>query len=206
MLEVSFTTLTLYLPLFLLSPDIICISDTWLSSDIFSCEISIPYYCLFCLDRCKHGGGVAIYAHSVFHPPWFHSLSLHHLNYYWFPFSSPLVSFILQSSIVLVHTLMLFAILFIHYHFLSFIPVKSCPSWWLPCLYSHLQALHLPFCHISSNTDFQNLHQLVSSPTHFSHSGSPSVIDLVFVPPPFLLMSLIFLLLVLLTMYRFFCL
>ena len=90
--------------------------------------------------------------------------------------------------------------------FLSFIPVKSCPSWWLPCLYSHLQALHLPFCHISSNTDFQNLHQLVSSPTHFSHSGSPSVIDLVFVPPPFLLMSLIFLLLVLLTMYRFFCL
>ena len=118
MLEVSFTTLTLYLPLFLLCPDIICISETWLSSDIFSCEISIPYYSLFRLDCCRHGGGVAIYAHSVFHPPWFHSLSLHHLNCYWFPFGSRLVSFILQFSIVLLHTLMLFAISFIHYHFL----------------------------------------------------------------------------------------
>ena len=62
------------------SPDIVCISETWLSPEVLSLELNIPDYCLFRLDRSRHGGSVAIYAKSYLQPSVFqlpsHSLEL----------------------------------------------------------------------------------------------------------------------------------
>ena len=44
--------------------DIVCVVETWLDSDVQNTEISIPNYELVCLDRDRHGGGVAIYLAS----------------------------------------------------------------------------------------------------------------------------------------------
>ena len=43
------------------NPDIVCVVKTWLDSDVQNAEICIPNYELVCLDRNRHGGGVAIY-------------------------------------------------------------------------------------------------------------------------------------------------
>ena len=45
----------------LYKPDIICITETWLHSEIQDTELCIPNYELIRLDRDRHGGGVAIY-------------------------------------------------------------------------------------------------------------------------------------------------
>ena len=47
-----------------LSPDIICVSETWLSQDIPDNEIALINYQLFRKDRNRHGGGVLLYIHS----------------------------------------------------------------------------------------------------------------------------------------------
>ena len=46
------------------TPDVICVSETWLSADILDSEIYLPNYQLFRLDRNRRGGGVAMYIHS----------------------------------------------------------------------------------------------------------------------------------------------
>ena len=46
------------------SPDIICITETWLCSDIIDSEIFIDGYCLVRLDRDRHGGGIIMYVNS----------------------------------------------------------------------------------------------------------------------------------------------
>ena len=43
------------------SPDIVCITETWLSPDIADSEVSTPDYSLFRKDRNRRGGGVAMY-------------------------------------------------------------------------------------------------------------------------------------------------
>ena len=45
------------------SPDIICVSESWLSQDIPDHEIALINYQLFRKDRSQHGGGV-LYIHS----------------------------------------------------------------------------------------------------------------------------------------------
>ena len=40
-------------------PDVVCLVETWLCSDILDTEISIPNYSIVRLDRNRHGGGVA---------------------------------------------------------------------------------------------------------------------------------------------------
>ena len=45
----------------LYKPDIVCIVETWLGSDVLDSEICIPDYELTRLDRDRHGGGVIIY-------------------------------------------------------------------------------------------------------------------------------------------------
>ena len=45
----------------LYKPDIVCIVETWLGSDVLDSEICILDYELTCLDRDRHGGGVIIY-------------------------------------------------------------------------------------------------------------------------------------------------
>ena len=49
-----------------LSPDLICIVETWLYPDISNLEISLTGYQHCCLDRDRHGGGVLIYLRDVF--------------------------------------------------------------------------------------------------------------------------------------------
>ena len=64
-------------------PDLICINETWLSSDILNNEIAIQNFQLFRLDRNRHGGGVAICAHTSLHAIPLHpnnSLELNHLS------------------------------------------------------------------------------------------------------------------------------
>ena len=43
------------------NPDVICITETWLSQEISSEEISIPGYLLYRRDRNRHGSGVLMY-------------------------------------------------------------------------------------------------------------------------------------------------
>ena len=40
------------------NPDIVCIVETWLCTDIMDHEIDIPAYTLVRLDRNRHGGGI----------------------------------------------------------------------------------------------------------------------------------------------------
>ena len=49
-----------------LSPDLICVVETWLCSDISNSEISLTGYQLRRLDRDRHGGGVLNYLRDVF--------------------------------------------------------------------------------------------------------------------------------------------
>ena len=48
------------------SPDIICVVESWLDSNITDLEISLQGYSVIRLDRCRHGGGVLMYIKSVF--------------------------------------------------------------------------------------------------------------------------------------------
>ena len=48
------------------SSDIVCVVETWLYYDITDSEISIQGYHLVRLDHSRHGGGVLIYANSMF--------------------------------------------------------------------------------------------------------------------------------------------
>ncbi len=43
------------------NPDVICITDTWLSGEICDTELSIDGYFLYRRDRDRHGGGVLLY-------------------------------------------------------------------------------------------------------------------------------------------------
>ena len=43
------------------NPDVVCIAESWLCSDINDREIDIPSYTLIRLDRNRHGGGVLMY-------------------------------------------------------------------------------------------------------------------------------------------------
>ena len=49
-----------------LHPHIICIVETWLSSDIIDHEICIPGFQLYRYDRNRHGGGVLVYVTNMF--------------------------------------------------------------------------------------------------------------------------------------------
>ena len=49
-----------------LHPHIICIVETWLSSDIIDHEIYIPGFQLYRYDRNRHGGGVLVYVSNMF--------------------------------------------------------------------------------------------------------------------------------------------
>ena len=47
-------------------PDVVCLTETWLSEDIMESECAIPgYRCVRC-DRNRHGGGIALYISNKF--------------------------------------------------------------------------------------------------------------------------------------------
>ena len=47
------------------NPDIICITESWLSSDIEDLEIELPDYSSIRVDRNRHGGGIVIFYRST---------------------------------------------------------------------------------------------------------------------------------------------
>jgi len=49
-----------------LNPHIICITESWLDKDIADNELAISGFKLLRLDRNRHGGGVAVYIKQVF--------------------------------------------------------------------------------------------------------------------------------------------
>ena len=48
------------------NPEVICIVESWLSSEIQNTKIAICGYHSYRLDRNKHGGGVIVYVRSCF--------------------------------------------------------------------------------------------------------------------------------------------
>ena len=46
------------------SPDLVCIVESWLSSDITNLDTALNNYYLFCRDRNRHGGSIVIYIRS----------------------------------------------------------------------------------------------------------------------------------------------
>ena len=48
------------------NPDIICIVETWLSSEILDSEVALPGYQVHRLDRNRHGGGILVYVRDSF--------------------------------------------------------------------------------------------------------------------------------------------
>ena len=50
------------------SPDVICIVESWLSSEISDDELAIDKYQILRLDRNRHGGGVIMYVHCCLSP------------------------------------------------------------------------------------------------------------------------------------------
>ena len=42
-------------------PHVICVVETWLSSEVSTSEIDIPGYQLYRKDRNRHGGGILMY-------------------------------------------------------------------------------------------------------------------------------------------------
>ena len=155
----------------LYSPDIVCIVETWLSPDICDSELSLPNFQSFRLDRSRHGGGILVYVKS--------SLSATAV-----PTSSPI-------------ELLLLSITFRHVPFslATFYRPPSCPDdlcvlTSLAHSYSHnlillgdFNVISLSQLHVIS--DLFSLDQIVAQPTHFSPTGTPFLIDLVFVPSSF---------------------
>ena len=47
-------------------PDFVCIVETWLDPSIDDTEIFIQGYCVFRVDRSRHGGGVLVFVKDVF--------------------------------------------------------------------------------------------------------------------------------------------
>ena len=166
------------------NPDIVCITETWLSPDILSSEVCIPGFTLFRTDRTQHGGGVAIYAKSSLSPVLLpHQsngielliITVHlcsqplHIACFYRPPSK------LRDLSLLISTLSPLGPAFTSKLLLvgDFnVNVSAYPS---PPLMSHITTI----------TSLFSLQQLIHSPTHFSPSGSPSTIDLIFAPLSF---------------------
>ena len=154
--------------------------ETWLSTDILDNEVAIPHYSLLRSDGNRHGGGVAIYVHCsiLFNvllsgPP---SLELIMVSLTKNSFKLCLCVFYRPPSTCadifdnLCEALFSVDVSF----FCNFLLVGDFnvdfnnPS-------GHL------YPHVSNLMHTFSLSQVVDSPTHFSHSGHPSLIDLAFV-------------------------
>ena len=172
-------------------PALICIVETWLCSDIHDSEIAITDYTIHRLDRNRHGGGILIYAHSQLdahilpnHNPSnleFLAMSVRsqassqklHLALFYRPPSSPFSIF--DELQVLIENLGVDVMQ--QFILLGDFNVDM------------LKTSHPLLSRLQIITEYFSLTQVVSSPTHYSHNGSPSLIDLVFISCPERLLS-----------------
>ena len=158
------------------SPDIICVVETWLSPEISDSEVSIPNYLLFRLDCSRHSGGIAVFVKS--------NLSVSPLplvaNLEFLPllFTSHHYSFTLGTFYKPPNSDTAFGLFKDHISFLSPTILHNLilvGDFNIDLLKSSLSKSLIDF------TNCLGLNQIICEPTHFSHSGSPSLIDLVFV-------------------------
>ena len=158
------------------NPDAVCLVETWLSDDVLDNEIFIPNYSIVRLDRNRHGGGVAIYIHCTITynvllcgPAGLEllvvSLLRNHfklcLSVFYRPPSSPSSIFdTLCDALLSVDSS----------YFSNFVILGDFNANFVTSHYLYTEFM----------ASF-SLSQVVDSPTHFSSSGQPSTIDLVFV-------------------------
>jgi len=167
----------------ILNPHIICITESWLDKDIADNELAISGFKLLRLDRNRHGGGVAVYIKQVFPH---NVIFLGNCT-----FECIIVSILIgsckfciclfyrppNSSIEVLDNLYsvlgnIDVSLFSHFILIGDFNVDvMSPS---QPLFSKLMCIASSFL----------LSQAVVEPTHFSHTGVPSIIDLAFVSSP----------------------
>ena len=166
------------------SPDIVCITETWLSSDILDSELNLHNYLLFRLDRNRHGGGIAMLVKSSLSPS-FISLPSSNLEFliisvkfrkrslfigtFYRPPSSLHDLSVLSSTLQNLRHSVLSNLILVGDFNVHYSPSSS------SSLYRDLKSIAVSY----------SLSQVITDPTHFSHSGSPSIIDLVFLPSTF---------------------
>ena len=160
------------------SPNLVCIVESWLSSVITNLDIALNNYYLFRRDRNCHGGGIVIYIRS-------------HLIASEIPLPSEIE--LLLLSVKFKHCSLTVGTYYrppsSPHDLNNLLDVLSSfnPSIFLNFIlfgdfnvnYNCTSPLKLIIDAISSSF---NLQQIVNDPTHFSYSGIPSTIDLVFIP------------------------
>ena len=166
-------------------PHIVCITESWLDTDVMSNEICIPGYEIMRLDRNRHGGGVLIYVSSLFSYNILFtgdssfeciiiSLKLDSCNFcvclLYRPPNAPEVLDTLFSTLCSLDVRV----------FANFLMVGD----FNVDVSNHNHPL---FSRLFSVTSSFALYQVVKSPTHYNPSGNHSTIDLAFVSSPFLL-------------------
>ena len=158
-----------------LHPDIICITESWLSSDILDSEIAIPGYNVVRNDRNQHGGGVIMFISANFVIKYLPNctglevitVTLHCKNHrvclqlFYRPPTSPTdVLHVLQNYYLSINIA----------QFSNFIVIGDFNI--NVCISSDL---------LSNFSSSLGLTQAVNHPTHIYHGRSHSLIDLVFV-------------------------
>ena len=169
------------------NPDIVCIVETWLSTDILDSEVHLPVYHVHRLDRNRHSGGILVFVRD---------------NFVTKLYPSPNNLELLTLSVCNGNNKVCIS--------LFYRPPNS-PSEVLENLFLYLQSFdtsqfsnyillgdfNVNFCNTNhpSYTKLYNifssfgLTQVVSEPTHVCSSGSTSMIDLIATSSPFLLQS-----------------
>ena len=164
-----------------LNPDIVCIVESWLCSDISVSEISVPGYQIIRLDRNRHGGGVLFYLKNIFVCqilPFSNSLEILSIvignghgkvciSLFYRPPSSPVDIF---DNLFLYLSQLNFP------QFSNFILLGDFNV-------NFYNSNHYLFHKLQDIFNSLGLTQVVNSPTHLSSSGS-SLIDLVFLSSP----------------------
>ncbi len=158
-----------------------CITESWLDSSITDNELCIDEYSIIRLDRNRHGGGVALYIDYMLRHK---IIYLGNVN-----FECVIVTVNVGSCKICVGVV--------------YRPPSSSSVEFLDSLYNTLCSLdvdlfsnfilvgdlnidflsqtHQHFSQLLSITTSFLLHQVITTPTHFSHLGTPSIIDLAFV-------------------------
>ena len=159
-------------------PDAICVNETWLSDEISNDELRLTNYCMFRLDRNRHGGGVLVYVKASFSvkvilagPSDLEllvvSVSCRNLTHYIGIYYRPPSPFIDNFDRLCLTLSSLSSFYFSRFVLVGDFNVNYfCTN---SFLYRQLELSLLPF----------NLCQIVTTATHNNPSGSDSLIDLV---------------------------
>ena len=163
---------------FCISTLLVCIVESWLSANIPNLDITLPNYLSFRHDGNWLGGGIVVFAKSHFIASKVYVSPK--LNFFFYPLSLIIFPFQLALTTSL------------HSHLTIWIFCFDKLTSLNPSILSNLIILgdfNINFFSTSSSktkldvtSDTFDLKQIVNAPTHFSHTDTPSTIDLVFLP------------------------